>query len=75
MVHVEIIVAQIDGHEVKIIPTSDDAGKTQYNVQLSDRSFTMVLVEFEYKIVNPASLPQWIIALENRLSDLIFSGK
>ena len=44
-----------------------------YTVVTEDITFKMALVDGDLKIINPAQLPPWILELEEKLSDAVFS--
>lgn len=62
----------VAGHNVKFIPYVE-GNETKHTVEIGDKTFTMVIVEERFKIVNPDSLPAWITDLEDDLSDAIFA--
>lgn len=69
MEKMEIMVA---GHHFTFSPfTLYD--NSYYFVQTGVLNFKMALVDGELKIINPDELPAWLIDLEERISDAIFS--
>ncbi len=46
-----------------------------YEIRVGGLTFKTVGVEERYRIVNPDSLPAWIVSLEYQLSEAICQGK
>ncbi len=68
----ETFIKSVEGNDFIFSEIVED-GETSYDIIADGKEFQMKIVDDRFKFMNTQSMPPWILALEDKLSNIILS--